>query len=213
MNPLPLILLLGLAQGAPKPPAPVKMTVYLNGRVAGAATMLQKLGADGGKSVQLSMELKSESLAINLRQESTYDKTGRPIRKFQETHNVTLKTRRTVVVTFDAAGANAVIDEGGKRTVKKIPLPETAAREDVSEFWFVRDVPKPGAVVKANTVNLETLTWELVTTTYKGLVDITIAGRKVKAHRTESDRGVAFIDAQGLPLRLELPNGAIERVW
>ena len=77
----------------------------------------------------------------------------------------------------------------------------------------MRDTPKVGAVVKANTVNLETLTWELVTTTYIGEVDISIAGKKVKAHRTESSRGVAFIDANGQPLRLELPNGALERIW
>lgn len=189
------------------------MTVYLYGRVAGTATVLQKLGADGSKSVQLAMELRSDTVAINLRQESSYDKTGRPIRKFQETHNVTQKTRKTVVVTFDAAGANAVVDEGGKRTVKKVPLPETAARHDLSEFWFLRDQPKVGDVVKANTINLETLTWELITTIYKGTAEVTIAGRKVKAHRTESERGVAFIDDKGLPLRLELPNGAIERVW
>lgn len=211
MSSLALLSLIGTLQTPA--PAPVKMTVYLSGRVAGSATVLQKVGADGSKSVQLSMELKNETVTINLRQESSYDKTGRPIRKFQETHNVTQKTRKTVVVTFDAVGANAVVDEGGKRTVKKIPLPDTAVREDLSEFWFLRDQPKPGAVVKANTVNLETLTWELVTTTYKGTQEITIAGRKVKAHRTESERGVAFIDDKGLPLRLELPNGAIERVW
>lgn len=211
MSSLALLSLIGTLQTPA--PAPVKMAVYLSGRIAGSATVLQKIGADGSKSVQLSMELKNETVAINLRQESSYDKNGRPIRKFQETHNVTQKTRKTVVVTFDAVGANAVVDEGGKRTVKKIPLPETAVREDLSEFWFLRDQPKPGTVVKANTVNLETLTWELVTTTYKGTQEITIAGRKVKAHRTESERGVAFIDDKGLPLRLELPNGAIERVW
>lgn len=206
--------LLSLAGALQTPaPAPVKMTVYMFGRVAGTATVLQKIGTDGSKSVQLSMELRNENATINLRQESSYDKTGRPIRKFQETHNVLQKTRKTVVVTFDAVGANAVVDEGGKRTVKKIPLPETAVREDPSEFWFLRDQPKTGTVVKANTINLETLTWELVTTTYKGTVQVSIAGRKVKAHHTESERGVAYIDDKGLPLRLELANGALERVW
>lgn len=213
MNPLALLIVLGQSQEPPKVTAPVKMTVYLSGRVAGTATLLQKLGTDGGKSVQLSMELKSEAMTATLRQESSYDKTGRPIRKFQETVIPAQKKRRTVVVTFDAAGANVVVDEGGKRTVKKLPLPETATREDLSEFWFLRDTPKAGAVAKANTVNLETLTWELVTTTYVGEVQVSIAGKKVKAHRTESDKGVAFIDANGQPLRLELPNGALERIW
>lgn len=213
MNTLALALILGQTPQTPKPAVPVKMTVYLSGRVAGTATMLQKIGADGGKSVQLSMELKSETVSITLRQESSYDKAGKPLRKFQETVNATSKTRKTIVVTFDSNGANAVVDEGGKRTVKKIPLPTAVVREDLSEFWFVRDIPKPGAVVKANTINLDTLTWELVTTTYVGPIEMSIAGKKVKAHKTESSKGIAYIDDNGLPLRLELPNGALERIW
>ncbi len=193
--------------------AQVKMQVLIGGKRAGTASLLQKILPDGSKMVQLSMELKTEQVNATLRSESTYDKKGNPIRKFQETIVPSQKTRRTVIVTFDAQGANTTIDLNGKRAVKHVALPSTATREDASEFWFSRDQPKVGQVNKAYNFNIESLTWELTVTTYVGIVDATIGGKKVKARRTESSAGAALLDETGLPLRLELSNGALERIW
>lgn len=190
-----------------------KFQVWVGGKKAGTATLLQKVLPDGSKSVQLAMELKGTSVEAKLRAESTYDAKGKPIRKFQETIVPTQKIRRTVVVSFDAKGANATIDMNGKRTVKGVPLPETADRADVSEFWFLRDKPKPGQVSTAYNFSIETLGWSLIATTYIGVVEVTIGGKKVKAHKTQSENGVALIDDAGVPLRLELANGSLERIW
>ena len=193
--------------------AQAKYQVWVGGKKAGTATLLQKVLADGSKSVQLALDLKGSTVEAKLRAESTYDAKGKAIRKFQETLVPVQKLRRTVVVTFDAKGANATIELNGKRTVKHVPLPETADRADVSEFWFLRDKPKPGQVVKAYNFSIETLSWSLVATSYVGLVDAMIGGKKVKAHKTQSENGVALIDDAGMPLRLELSNGSLERIW
>lgn len=190
-----------------------KYLVWVGGKKAGMATLLQKVLPDGSKSVQLSMSLQLGASAATLRSESTYDAKGVPVRKFQETSVPSQKTRRTLIVTFDAKGANAVIDLNGKRSTKQIPLPETAERADVTEFWFIRDKPKVGTTAKAYHFDLETMSWELVATTYAGVVELTIGGKKVKANKTSSDEGVAFLDDAGLPLRLELTNAALERIW
>ena len=192
--------------------AQAKFQVWVAGKKAGTATLTQKLLTDGTKSVNLSMELKTDSLTATLRSESTYSAKGIPLRKFQETQVPSQKIRRTIVVTFDDAGANAVVDLNGKRTTKRVPLPNTANKADLSEFWFLRDKPKVGAVVKAYTFDLESLSWEMIVTTYVGVVDATIGGKKVKANKTESQKGKAFIDDAGVPLRLELSTGALERI-
>lgn len=208
------ILLLFVAVGvASVGMAQTKLTVFVAGRKVGTATLLQKVLPNGTKSVQLSMELKSDATAATVKSEATYDARGAPLRKFQETLVPAQKLRRTVVVTFDREGASVVADLNGKRTTKRVPLPSTTDREDASEFWFLRDQPKKGDVSKAYTFDIESLSWSMVTTTYEGEVEITVGGKKVKAHRTKSDKGVAFLDAQGNPLRLETEGGALERIW
>lgn len=190
-----------------------KLAVVVGGKRVGTATLLQKILVDGTKLVQLSMDLKSDSMAATVRSEATYTAKGAPIRKFQETLVPAQKVRRTVVITFDKEGASVVADLNGKRTTKKVTLPETTQRDDASEFWFLRDQPKKGAEAKAYTFDIETLSWSLLTTTYEGEIEITIGGKKVKAHRTKSDKGVAYLDANGNPLKLETGNGALERIW
>lgn len=192
--------------------AQAKYQVWVAGKKAGTATLTQKLMPDGTKSVNLSMDLKSDTLTATLRSESSYTSKGVPIRKFQETLVPSQKIRRTIVVTFNDEGANAVVDLNGKRTTKRVPLPNTANKADLSEFWFLRDKPKVGAEVKAYTFDLESLSWEMIVTTYVGVVDATIGGKKVKANKTESEKGKAFIDDAGVPLRLELESAALERI-
>ncbi len=209
MRPFPiLIVLLSSLAGAQ-----TKLTVIVAGKKVGTATLFQKVMPDGTKSVQLSMLLKSDNVTATVRSEATYSAKGGAVRKFQETLVPGQKIRRTVVVTFDAQGANVVADLNGKRTTKKISLPETTQRDDASEFWFLRDQPKKGAVAKAYTFDIETLSWSLLTTTYEGEVEITVGGKKVKAHRTNSDKGTAFLDSAGNPIKLETGNGALERIW
>ncbi|MEQ1821041.1 MAG: hypothetical protein ABL949_00870 [Fimbriimonadaceae bacterium] len=193
--------------------AQVKMQVFVEGKLIGTATVTQKLRQDGSKQVQMSMEVKNGADPVVLRSESIYLPSGAPLRKYQEVSVPAQKMRRTTIVEFSAKGAKVVVDLNGTRSTKEIPLAANLNREDKSEFWFVRDKPKTGATVSSYTFSVETLTWEAVKTSYEGDEEITVGGKKVMAHKTVTARGAAYVDDAGLPLKLDLGNGAMERIW
>ncbi len=193
--------------------AQVKMQVFVDGKPIGTATVTQKLRPDGSKQVQMSMEGKSGADTVILRSESIYLASGAPLRKYQELSVPAQKMRRTTIVDFSSKGAKVIVDLNGTRTTKDVPLAANLNREDKSEFWFVRDKPKAGAFTSAYTFSLETLTWEAVKTSYEGSVEITVGGTKVKAHKSVTPRGAAYVDDAGLPVKLELGNGSMERIW
>jgi len=188
--------------------AQVKLQIVRDGKSAGVVTVSQKMRPDGSKQVMMSME----SAGLKFRSESIYSASGLPQRKFQEISVPEQKTRRTIIAEFSEKSVSVTIDNNGTRSVKEVPLPANASSSDKSEFWFVRDKPTPGAKSTTYSFNLEKLAWESVTTTFVGPVEITINGVKLKANKTQSERGIAFVDDQGLPLRLELPNGVMERI-
>lgn len=192
--------------------AQVKLQITREGKSIGIATVTQKMRQDGSKQVQMSMESNTANGPVTFRSESIYQASGMPQRKFQEVAIPGQKFRRTIIAEFSEKSVRVTIDNNGTRTVKEVPLPKNGSSVDKSEFWFVRDKPAAGAKSSGYTFNLEKLEWETVTTTFSGAVEITIGGKKMKANKTQSDRGVAFVDDQGMPLRLELPNGLMERI-
>lgn len=192
--------------------AQVKLQIVMNGKSVGVATISQKLRPDGSKQVMMALEIKTQNATANFRSESTYASNGAPIRKFQEASYPLQKMRQTRIATFDSKGVSVVEDANGQRKTKQYPLEPNSPREDMSEFWFLRDKPKQGASSKAFAFNMDKLEWELIETTYEGQVEITIKGKKMKAFKTQSRRGVAYFDSLGMPLRLEVPGGAMERI-
>jgi hypothetical protein len=205
-------LIVGIMALAGTSAAQVKLQITRDGKNVGVATVTQKMRQDGSKQVQMSMESASTAGTITFRSESIYQASGMPQRKYQEIAIPGQKFRRTIIAEFSEKSVRVTTDNNGTRTVKDVPLPKNASAADKSEFWFVRDKPAAGAKVSGYTFNLEKLEWETVTTTFVGQVEITIGTTKVKANKTQSDRGVAFVDDQGMPLRLELPNGLMERI-
>lgn len=193
--------------------AQVRMYVTINGQRAGQAVAFQKVLPDGGKRVQLSMNLAGPNGAtITLRMESTYDAKGAPIRKFEESLTSNPRKRRTVTVTFDKKTANVIEEKDGVRTMKTVPLVASAPIESKSEWWFLRDKPKLGDVDKYYQFNISSLEWSLRTTTYGGLKSITVGGKKVQAHELKQSEGTAYVDAQGLPYRLIIGQIQLERI-
>lgn len=192
--------------------AQVKLQILRDGKSIGTATITQKMRQDGSKQVNMSMEATLGGNPVTLRSESIYLATGVPQRKFQEMSVPGQKFRRTIIAEFSEKSVHVTIDNNGTRSVKDIPLPKNASAADKSEFWFVRDKPAAGAKTVVHSFNLEKLEWEVVSTTFVGPVEITVGGKKLKANKTQSDRGIAFVDDLGLPIRMELPNGVMERV-
>jgi hypothetical protein len=191
----------------------VKMGVFIAGRRAGTATLSQRILANGGKIVDLGMVIDAGGNEVTVRSETTYDAKGASTRKFQQTWTKGKHDRREIIAGFDGDGANAVIEVNGERTTKHVSLVANAPREDSSEFWFIRSVPAIATTVSSFRFNLDTLSWDLVNTVYKGMRPVTIDGKRVMAHVTESEQGTAFLDKDGLPLRLELEGAVLERIW
>lgn len=180
--------------------AQAKYDVMLGKKKLGTAAVHQKLREDGGKVVQMTIELRDEKdQDTKIRVESQFDKTGSPVRKFMET-SVSGRVKKTVVATFDEAGANVVISDGGVRSTKSVTLVANANRANAAEFWFVRDKPKPKAKVVAYTFDLDTLSWQLTTSVYKG--ESTVGG--IKGHEVGTERYVTLLDNLGLPLIVDM---------
>jgi len=192
----------------------VRMVVLIDGRRAGTASLTQRLTDKGGKVVNMALNIQSGDDDVHIESQWVYDPKGAPTRMFQQVivsgkdHN-----HHEAIVTFDEDGANVVIDDDGDRSTKHIPLIASNMREDPSEFWFVRDQPIVGETVVAYRFNIDSLVWEQVTTVYKGMRPVTTDGRRELANVVTSEQGSAFLDINGLPLRLDLPNSSLERQW
>jgi hypothetical protein len=196
--------------------AQVKLALTIGGKKAGTASLSQKLNADGSKLVELHIDMLAGGQKARLTSQSSYDAKGNPTRKFLQAIVPGGKVQRQTVVTFDAEGANVVVLTGDARQTKKVPLVETAPRALASEFWFVRDKPKPGDKAKGYGFNADTLAWDLVETTYLGLRTVNVGGKKISAHMLESDQGgrrvFSFLDDKGLPWLIDDGRIKMERI-
>lgn len=189
--------------------AQMRLEIRAPGLPLSRGTYSHKLNADGSKLATMTMELASaDGHKVHVRLDRVYAADGKPVRAFSETVGEKPRFRRVVTVEFDDAGARAVIDESGKRTVKAIALAPNAPRESVSEFWFLRDKPKIGQSTKAYYFDVSTLEWTLQSSTYVGPTQIKLNGTQISGHRIKTDTGEAIVDDKGLPLRITM--GAIE---
>ncbi len=190
----------------------VKLTLQMPGWPPGSASFSQKVLPDGSKLVQLNLEMKDPAgRSVRVRSESSYDSKGSPIRKFLESIVDKPRDRRQVVVTFDEEGAHVVEEKGGKRTTKHLPLAKAAPRENPSEFWFLRDRPKPGAKAQYYRFDIDSMSWVLTTTTYVGPKTVAVGRSKLSGHLIQDDRAQVVLDDKGLPLRMEVGNAVFTR--
>jgi hypothetical protein len=196
--------------------AETRLAVTMNGRPAGFATLSQKVMPDGVKLVEMRVELGSGQGKVNLHIEARYDAKGMPVRKFQEV-SVGGKLQKQIVASFNPKGANVVINEGGKRTVKDVTIVAAAPRANLSEFWFVRDDPKAGASEEAYQFNLDSLQWEIVKTEYKGKKTIRLEDRSVEVHEIVTSRGqrkaTSYVDDDGLPVLVDQGDMKMVKLW
>lgn len=196
--------------------AQTRLAVSIGGHPAGYATLSQKIQKDGSKVVELRIELTSQGNKVRITSQASYDDKGLPTRKFQETTGPGSRHGQAVV-TFDGDGANAVIQVDTKRSVKHVSLVKTAPRTSLSEFWFIRDSPKPGQIEKTYQFNPDTLTWELATTEYRGKKKLTIEGHSLEVYEVVTKRGdkesMSYLDEQGLPVLVDLGNVKMVKIW
>jgi len=193
--------------------AQVKLSILVNGKQTGTAVFSERLNDKGDKIVNLGITLTSNGDTITIRSESRFNSKGEPLRKYQETSVKGRRGSSQTIAEFDNDGANVVLITNGERTTKHVPLKDKSSGADLSEFWLIRDAPQVGDVVTAQTFNLDKLEWQTTNTTYKGVRPLSVGGRRVTSYVTDSEKGTAFLDKDGLPLRLELPGAVMERIW
>ena len=195
--------------------AQIKMSVETSGHPVGTASITQQIKPDGSKLVELRMDLTSGGQKLTLRSQNTFDHDGLPTRKFMESIIPGGKLQRQVITSFDKEGANIVILDGGQRQTKKVPLVAGAPRANVSEFWFLRDKPKPGDKCETYVFNTDTLAWDLQTVVYKGEKTIQVGGKPQKAHEVETTgarKATAYLDDKGLPWLIEAGATTMKRI-
>lgn len=179
---------------------PMAMTITLDGKRLGEASLKQSIQEDKRKVIEMRTEIKGpDGKTLITRVETQYDLSGQPLRKFMEMTRPNERYRRTVIVTFDKAGANVVLEENGKRQTKSVALVPSAPRANEAELWFIRTKPRVGAKIQAYNFNLDTLSWELENIQYSGPKLLKSNGHEVKVHEIRSEKTVVYLDEKGLP--------------
>ncbi len=139
----------------------------------GKAVVSQKLLTQGGKSV----EVRLENGDLTTRQQSIYDIKGQMIRRYVQSLEKG-RPKDSKIVTFDAKGANVVIDRSGTRETRNVPFLKDVPIANPSEFWFIREKPKAGQTVTWQQFT-EADVWTTAKAVYKGRVPL--PGKNVQA--------------------------------
>jgi len=151
----------------------------------GNATIIQTLTPDGGKIVETNMKLSGPNgSVIEVRQVSAFGTIGNPLRKVLETKNDAISQRSTTIINFTPFGAEVVYVNNGIRTEKNFRAPEGAKRDNIGEFWFLRDKPRLGQSFAYTYFNTTTQAWESISTSYVARSRTSGANRVL--HRLES---------------------------
>jgi hypothetical protein len=107
--------------------------------------------------------------------------------------------------------------DGEKRKMKTVAAPAGCSLVNLSEFWFIRDKPKPGQIETGYQFNTDSLEWEEVRTEYRGKKTVKIEGRSIPVHEVATRRGtkesLAFVDDQGLPVLIDLGDVKMVKIW
>lgn len=173
----------------------------------GTARLTQRARPGGGKTVLMVATLRRGAASVEVRTESVFDAVGAPLRKVQGVGPPGRPPTHETIVTFDAAGAHAVVRERGVPKATEVPLDPKRSRANAAETWFLSAKPKPGDVAKAWTFDASALEWAPTETTYVGPVP---GGHLLRIARGEK-RGEAVLDDAGLPVRIEEGGLRLER--
>lgn len=197
MIPLALLALQGMAE----------YRVRLEGGVEGAARVTVSKRPEGGKTVRSVIDLKRGSVTLQMRVEAVFDATGSPIRQSQGYGPPGRAPRHETLVTFDAAGANAVVRDLGVPKASRVPLAPKLSRANAAETWFIGIKPRPGDVAKAWTFDPDGLEWTFTETTYVGPTKGGHLLRTVRRDRTSE----TVMDDAGVPVRIQEGAMKLER--
>lgn len=182
------------------------------GGLKGSATLVNQVMANGSKYVRLGMRLEdADGREVSVLQESTYDKTGKPVRMLQRTNMKGQAALQSVVVTFDEKGANLKIDQGGKTVNDVVIFPAGKPILATPEFWFIRDQIAAGGVKSYWRFDLSKQIWAEIRCEYHGKRSLNWGGKTVSANLVTMGESRAYLDDSGDPYLVETPGGKMVR--
>jgi len=190
--------------------------VFRLGNPVGTASLTQKLTA-AGKVTQFKLEIKSAGTTATIRQTSTWDLNGVPLRKTLEMITDSPRRRVMKTISFKGRAANIIEEIDAQRTVSEVIAPGAETVNAAAEYWFLRDLPKKDARLRYLAFDTDCNVWETTDALYLGPKNFTLGGKTVKGFlvRTLTTRRTveALFDEKGLPLFIEEENGTrFERV-
>ncbi|MCU0316694.1 MAG: hypothetical protein MUC92_08885 [Fimbriimonadaceae bacterium] len=215
---VPLVALGFLGQAQPSPTrggTEIRLNV-VNQNLMGTARLTNVLQDNGQKLVQMTMDLTDVSgRKVTVVQESTYERSGRPLRKSQTTMLDGGKAKQSVFVEFQREVVKITAEAGGKtlETEQEIPREIRSRINATPEFWFIRDTVAPGGETTYFRFDLSKQTWEKTHCVYHGRRQVSLAGRRFNAHLVVMGPFRILMDDSGNPLRLTSEGLTMERIF
>ncbi len=188
----------------------VKMKISGNG-VSGDAVVLIKVLDDGSLLNRVTMNLDAGG-KVKIFQESTYDKTGRPIKKTQTIVKQNGTLRQTITATFGKTKVVVAANNAGKQMKADLAFPRGSSILAKSELWFSKIQPRSGDINEYSRFDPNTQAWVKTKVIYKGRKSIKVGGTTYTAHLIETDGVQSYMDDKGDPIKTVTPSFTMERI-
>lgn len=179
--------------------------------ISGDALVLIKAMPDGSVLNRVNMNLMVSGKGVKIFQESTYDKTGRPVKKTQSIVRSNGSLRQTVTALFGKTKVVVTADNAGKKMKAELSFPRGSFTAS-SELWFIKTKPRVGDINDYFRFDPNTQNWVRTKTIYKGPKQIKIGAKAYNAHLVETDGAQNYIDDKGDPVKVVSEGFVMERV-
>lgn len=193
------------------PAAEVVLNVVSPANMAGSTAKVNtRIQSNGTKALTLSLSLKSANGTAVVVQELIFAADGRPIRMSRRTSLGTGKLVEFIRADIGASTIKVTVERDGKPVVNTVPLPKGELK-NISEFWILRDKPTVGQKHTYQKFDLTSLTFAPATVVYKGLQNVKVGGKTIKAHQIVEGTATTWLDDKGDPVKIEGRNSTMER--
>lgn len=182
---------------------PLRMLV--NGKEVGAAEYYYSFMANGGIAGYLKMDFVLKGSPIQAKISYTFDRTGRPMAFSTTMAAQGVTESRRVAYGREALTISTL--RGGKKTDEEVPLPKGKKLASLANLWFAKGKPRADESDTYWIYDLDARKWVETKIHYKGMIPISVGGRKIKAHEVQETLGTFWLDDKALPYRIKISLG------
>lgn len=203
MNALALLGLLGMGLLADKI-GPYEYRIEADGATRGQASISYELKANGELELSQTREVDLNGTEVVVTDVATYNAEGVPVKR--EMTQEAMGQQAEILFRYKRSEVEATISSGGQEQSQTFTMKGSGSMANPAVFWFVRDIPEPGAKVESVSFDVQSGEFREVTTVYVGVEAIEYDGKQVDAHKItlNGDEVILWTDDQGLPYRVEL---------